>query len=68
MIYRVQEYFQYSQKENNSSYKNFSDMIVDLRSTMPMAFNDGDPVKGTIGILSPKYLLKKSNYDSGITL
>jgi hypothetical protein len=58
---RFQEYFQYSQKENNSAYKNFSDMIVDLQSTMSHAFNDGDPLKGTVGILSPKYLLKNLN-------
>jgi hypothetical protein len=58
---RFQEYFQHVQDQKTSVYKNFSDMIIDLKLIMSHAFNDGDPLKGTVGILTSKYWLKKAN-------
>jgi hypothetical protein len=63
---RFQEYFVYSQQQNTTAYKNFSDMVIDLQSTMPAAFNNRDPLNGTVGILSPKYFLKKANFNMEI--
>jgi hypothetical protein len=65
---RFQEYFGHSQTQNTSAYRYFSDMIVDLQSTMPQAFNNGDPLRGTVGILSPKYQLKKINIGKEVLL
>lgn len=49
-------------KSNNSfAYKNWMSMITDMKTNWQHIFNNGDPLEGTIGILSQKYFVKKAN-------
>jgi hypothetical protein len=49
---------QHASISNLNSYKNYCTMMEDLKSTLPHVFNENNPFKGTIGIVSEKYFLK----------
>lgn len=57
---RFQKIIDHAKTVQGFSYENWLTMIQDMKKNWAHIFNDGDPLKGTIGILSPKYRLKKA--------
>jgi hypothetical protein len=58
---------QHNQLSNLESYKNYQIMMDDLKTTFTGIFNQDDPVKGTIGIISEKYFLKNLSENMNIS-
>jgi hypothetical protein len=61
---RFQKIIDHAKDTGEFGYKNWSSMINDMKENLSHCFNDKDPLSGPVGILSPKYLLKKSELNT----
>ena len=55
---RFQEFSRHAKDLGLSSFHNFHSVIDQWQNEMPQIFNDGDPLNGHVGFLSPRYYLK----------
>jgi hypothetical protein len=58
---RFQKIIKHAAETGGFAYENWKSMITDMKNNWAHIFNDGDPLKGTIGILSPKYFVKSAD-------